>query len=93
MATDYDAPRTRETDEPDDLEGLKTARVVDGAELGEDLDPLELVRPGDDIFADDSAIQILPPFPNEFTCGRCHLIRHRSQLADDAARICTDCAA
>lgn len=95
VATDYDAPRTRETDEPDNLDGLKPTRVVDGSQLGEDLDPLELelAATGADVLTDDSTVQVLPPFPDEFTCGRCHLIRHRSQLADDAANICTDCAA
>ena len=95
MATDYDAPRTREADEPDNLDGLKPTRVVDGSQLGEDLDPLELelMTPGSDVLTDDSTVQVLPPSPDEFTCGSCHLIRHRSQLADDAASICTDCAA
>lgn len=93
MATDYDAPRNRETDEPDNLDGLKPTRVVDGSQLGEDLDPLDLVVPGPDDLTDDSTVQVLPPFPDEFTCGSCHLIRHRSQLANDAASICIDCAA
>ena len=93
MATDYDAPRNRDADEQDNLDGLKPIPVVDGSQLGEDLDPLELelVTSSADIFTDDSTVQVLPPAPDEFACSRCHLIRHRSQLGDDAARICTDC--
>jgi hypothetical protein len=95
VATDYDAPRTRETDEQDNLDGLKPIRVVDGSQLGEDLDPLdvELMTSSTDILTDDSTVQVLPPSPDEFACSRCHLIRHRSQLVDEAARICTDCLA
>jgi hypothetical protein len=91
VATDYDAPRTRDTDEQDNLEGLKPVRVVDGSQLGEDLDPLDLEPLAADTITDDATVQVLPAAPDEFACTRCHLIRHRSQLADEAARVCVDC--
>jgi hypothetical protein len=36
---------------------------------------------------------VIPPDPNkEFTCRKCYLVKHRSQLADKKRMYCRDCA-
>jgi len=36
---------------------------------------------------------VVPRQADEFTCSRCFLVRHRSQLADEKKGICRECAA
>lgn len=99
MATDYDAPRKSEDDiSEDSLEELKTRRMdnasgvvdVDEAELAESLE-----LPGADLSNEELAVRVLPRQADEFTCGQCFLVHHRSQLAkeDNGTLICRDCAA
>jgi hypothetical protein len=37
-------------------------------------------------------VKVVPPQPNEFTCRRCYLVKHRSQLKDRNKMLCRDCA-
>ena len=83
MATDYDAPRkTEEEQNEESIEELKARRhdknsgKVDEDET-EAAEAFEL--PGADLSHE------------EFTCSRCFLVHHRSQLADAAKLICRDC--
>jgi hypothetical protein len=37
-------------------------------------------------------VKVVPPDPNkEFTCRKCYLVKHRSQLADKKRMFCRDC--
>jgi hypothetical protein len=39
------------------------------------------------------SVKVIPPDPNkEFTCRKCYLVKHRSQLADKKRLYCRDCA-
>lgn len=38
------------------------------------------------------AVKVVPQQPTEFTCKKCFLVKHRSQLADKKRMICRDCA-
>ena len=39
------------------------------------------------------SVKVIPPDPNkEFTCRKCYLVKHRSQLADKKRMYCRDCA-
>ncbi len=39
------------------------------------------------------SVKVVPPDPNkEFTCRKCYLVKHRSQLADKTRMYCRDCA-
>jgi Domain of unknown function (DUF4193) len=39
------------------------------------------------------SVKVVPPDPNkEFTCRKCYLVKHRSQLADKKRMYCRDCA-
>jgi len=99
MATDYDAPRRSEADElaEDSLEELKARRndpqsaIVD---IDEDTaENFEL--PGADLSGEELTVKVLPKQADEFTCSRCFLVHHRSQLAEtrDGQYVCRECAA
>ena len=39
------------------------------------------------------SVKVVPPDPSkEFTCRKCYLVKHRSQLADKNRMYCRDCA-
>jgi len=38
------------------------------------------------------AVKVVPPSDKEFVCKNCHLVKHRSQLADRDRMFCRDCA-
>jgi hypothetical protein len=100
MATDYDAPRKTEDDAlaEDSIEELK-ARRIDKAASTVDVDETELAEnlelPGADLSDESLSVRVLPRQADEFTCGRCFLVHHRSQLAGerDGMPICKECAA
>ena len=98
MATDYDAPR--KTDEElaaDSIEELQARRVdksssvidVDEADLAENLE-----LPGADLSEESLTVRVVPRQSDEFTCVRCFLVMHRSQLDHESANgpICMECA-
>ena len=37
------------------------------------------------------AVKVVPPTDKEFVCKNCHLVKHRSQLADRDRMLCRDC--
>ena len=97
--TDYDAPRTRPEDEPanESLEAIQAQRSattqspaidVDDADTAEGID-----LPGADLSHEELTVAVIPEQVDEFTCGSCFLVRHRSQLARQSGetRYCTDC--
>jgi uncharacterized protein DUF4193 len=99
MATDYDSPRKSDDDvNEDSLEELKARRAdkqastvdVDEAELAESLE-----LPGADLSGEELSVRVLPRQADEFTCSRCFLVHHRSQLASESGGqlVCRDCAA
>lgn len=97
MAVDYDAPRGRvEELETDSLEGLQAAKEdkrIDDTDDGEIVEPLEL--PVADLSGEDLDIDLAPKGANEFTCGSCFMVMHRSMIAIDTGDgfpICIDCA-
>lgn len=98
MATDYDAPRKNEEEQSEDsLEELKAHRndknsgKVDEDEV-EAAESFEL--PGADLSHEELAVRVVPKQTDEFTCGSCFLVHHRSQLATEknGLPICKDCA-
>ena len=98
MATDYDTPRKTDDDLGEDsIEELKARRVdksastvdVDEAELAENLE-----LPGADLSNEELSVRVLPRQADEFTCSRCFLVHHRSQLASGKGNqlVCKECA-
>ena len=80
MATDYDAPRKTEEDLAEDsLEELK-ARRAEKASATVDVESL--------------TVRVLPRQADEFTCSRCFLVQHRSQLDHEGKNgpVCRECS-
>ncbi len=99
MATDYDAPRKTDDDlSEDSLEELK-ARRVDKASSIVDVDETEQAEgfelPGADLSGEELSYRVIPRQADEFTCSRCFLVHHRSQLAKNVngQMVCRECVA
>ncbi|MBV2366242.1 DUF4193 domain-containing protein [Streptomonospora sp. S1-112] len=99
MATDYDSPRKTDEDiNEDSLQELQARRVDKGTSTI-DVDPDEVAEgmelPGADLSGEELAVRVLPRQADEFTCGRCFLVHHRSQLAEEhnGQFVCKECAA
>lgn len=99
MATDYDAPRkTDEEISEDSIEELKSRRLEKNSGKV-DVDEVEVAEtyelPGADLSNEELSVRVLPRQADEFTCSKCFLVHHRSQLAKekDGQLICRDCAA
>jgi hypothetical protein len=98
MATDYDSPRKTDDDiNEDSLQELQARRADKAASIiDEELDAGEVTElPGADLSSEELTLRILPRQADEFTCGRCFLVHHRSQLAEErnGQLICRECAA
>ena len=99
MATDYDAPRKTDDDElgEDSIEELKSRRV-DKSASSVDVDEAEQAEsfelPGADLSGEEYSVRVVPKQADEFTCSRCFLVHHRSQLAKEVGGlpVCKECA-
>ncbi len=99
MATDYDTPRKTDDElSEDSIEELK-ARRADASSGAVDVDETELAEslelPGADLSNEELTVRVLPRQSDEFTCSRCFLVHHRSQLASakKGQLVCRECAA
>ncbi|MFI0418342.1 DUF4193 domain-containing protein [Spongiactinospora sp. 9N601] len=99
MATDYDSPRKTDDDlNEDSLQELQ-ARRTDKSSGSIDIDETDLAEslelPGADLSNEELSLRVIPRQADEFTCSRCFLVHHRSQLAAEKAgeQICRECAA
>jgi hypothetical protein len=99
MATDYDSPRKTDDDLGEDSLQELQARRMDKSSSTIDLDlddvaeSLEL--PGADLSNEELTIRVIPRQADEFTCSRCFIVHHRSQLAEErnGQLICRECVA
>lgn len=98
MATDYDNPRkTDEEMSEDSLQELQSRRQ-DKTGSSVDVDENEQAEnyelPGADLSNEELSVRVLPRQADEFTCSRCFLVHHRSQLAKEkkGQLICRECA-
>jgi hypothetical protein len=99
MATDYDTPRKTDDElNEDSIEELK-ARRSDQQSGQVDVDETELAEtlelPGADLSGEELSVRVLPRQADEFTCSRCFLVHHRSQLhkGEGPTAVCKECGA
>jgi hypothetical protein len=88
---DEEEEEDEEDEDTDDVEAsldviLKERLVVEDEEDEEDDEEV-----GDVDERGDSPLRVLPKQPGEFVCQSCFLVKHPSQLADDAHMLCRDC--
>src|SRR5579863_2386707 len=99
MATDYDSPRKTDDDLSEDSLQELQARRMDKSSSTIDLDPDDVAEslelPGADLSNEELSFRVIPKQADEFTCSRCFLVHHRSQLAEDrnGQLVCRECAA
>jgi hypothetical protein len=97
MTVDYDAPRRAPVDADESLEAL-AGRRNDSSAAVPDIDEPDVVEsyelPGADLSDEEFIVRVMPKKADEFTCGSCFLVHHRSRLARgrNGESICTDCA-
>ena len=72
------------------LEELLAKREGRPAEEEEEDD--SMLAMGRDERLEPLAVKVVPPSDKEFVCKNCHLVKHRSQLADRDRMFCRDCA-
>lgn len=97
MATDYDAarPEIAEASE-EDLKTVQDRSTPDARTVLEELDEEEALDgvdlPGA-IVNDELIVHVVPQRNDEFTCGSCFSVRHKSQLARETGglKFCRDC--
>jgi hypothetical protein len=99
MATDYDSPRKTDDDLTEDSLQELQARRMDKSSSTIDLDPDDVAEslelPGADLSNEELSLRVIPRQADEFTCSRCFLVHHRSQIAEErnGQFVCRECAA
>ena len=83
-------PETENGEVESSLEEILAKREPRPAEEEEEDD--SLLTLGRDERLEPLAVKVVPPTDKEFVCKNCHLVKHRSQLADKERMLCRDCA-
>lgn len=98
MSVDFDAPRFAPADDTDDGIGALTgsgtrgrADLDDAADLDGGAGPGGAGDPEPD--DEEMSVPVVPMRADEFRCGRCYLVHHRSRRAGNHdGPVCRDCA-
>lgn len=97
MATDYDTPRKTDEESHEELVAEVQSKRADAQSGQVDIDEEDaaenLELPGADLSGEELTVRVVPKQTDEFTCSRCFLIHHSSQLArgTGAKAVCRDC--
>lgn len=79
-----------------DLEEFLQRKERRSAARGEEVDDeealLEAMEEREGRGTESLTVKVVPEQPDEFTCRRCFLVKHRSQLRDRRRQLCADCA-
>ena len=95
MKVDYDEPRPSQVEDHDDGLAALTSSHTKGRSGNPDVDELAGSATASDLdpIDEEMSVPVVPMRGDEFRCGRCFLIHHRSRLADDhGVQVCRDCA-
>jgi hypothetical protein len=77
----------------EEVESIQDLLVKQEAQAEEDdTEESVLTLTRDELRDESTAVKVVPPQANEFTCRNCYLVKHRSQLKDKAKMLCRDCA-
>jgi hypothetical protein len=97
MAQDYDEMRPDVAEASNaTLKSVQTMNAPDARSISADLDETENVDgvtlPGGET-DEELVISVIPQGQDEFTCGSCFLVRHRSQKVRESGGLafCKDC--
>lgn len=85
------APRAAGEQDVESIQDLLVKQEA-RAEEEEETEDSVLTLTRDELRDESLAVKVVPPQPNEFTCRKCYLVKHRSQLKDKAKTLCRDCA-
>jgi len=75
---------------PASLDEILTTRPEEAG--GEEEDEESVLALDRDERIETLSVKVVPQQPTEFTCRKCYLVKHRSQLADKKRMLCRDCA-
>lgn len=79
--------------EEEDVESIQDLLVRQEAREAEpEVEATLLALTPEEVTDETLTVKVEPPRSNEFTCSKCHLVKHRSQLKDKAKMLCRDCA-
>lgn len=76
----------------EDVESIQDLLVKQESRAEEEEEDDSVLTLGREERLEPLAAKVVPPQPNEFTCRRCYLVKHRSQLKDRNKMLCRDCA-
>lgn len=97
MATDYDAPRTKDNDSGTEslnaLQSERSSNQTASLDLEEDDTAEGIDLPGADLSGEELLVTVVPVQADEFTCASCFLVRHRAQKAREKNGLiyCREC--
>lgn len=93
MAAEEDQTTVDEGAVETSLEELlqRKERRLDDDEIDEEEALIEAME-GRDGPAESLTVKVIPQQPTEFTCRKCFLLKHQSQLKDKRRMLCRDCA-
>lgn len=95
MATDYDAPR-KSDDDTESIEAIKE-RIPEKIASSPDIDESEAHVGFDAVEAvpEDLDVVVIPAMDDEFTCTKCFIVKHHSQLSPRTKKksepVCIEC--
>lgn len=93
---DRDGTSTDESAVETSLEEFLQRKERRASSRSEDVDDeealLEAMEEREGRAGESLTVKVVPEQPDEFTCRRCFLVKHRTQLKNRSKMLCADCA-
>jgi hypothetical protein len=93
---DRDGTSTDESAVETSLEEFLQRKERRASSRSEDVDDeealLEAMEEREGRVGESLTVKVVPEQPDEFTCRRCFLVKHRTQLKNRNKMLCADCA-
>lgn len=91
-ATEADTEPDADLSGDESLDEILSKRPEERPVAEEEEDEESLLSLERDERVETLTVRVIPQQPTEFTCRKCYLVKHRSQLADKKRMYCRDCA-